>query len=446
MPWHIIGYLGTDETPWAKDGSVALGDLGWAAPDGCVFISGRSKEMIKTGGENVFPGEVENVIQLHAAVEDTGVYGMPDETWGERVEAAIVLRDGAELDVAELRAFCAARLAGERSRRSSASCRASRTPRTSSWTADGCKPTPEPLVADPRGCGEVPVAAVRDVDGIVAAAAREAFAGRPEVGMQVAVWLGGELIVDVSVGYADLDGRRPVDRDTLFPVFSVTKGLVATAIHRAADDGLLDLTAPVSAYWPGFAAGGKAAATVADTLTHSVGIPAMPDGCTVEQMCDWQHMTSAVEAMPALREPGRATGYHAYTYGWIAGELLRRVRGDDDPAATMSNALAELGVGNFWIGLPAAQLDRVATLYTGPGGPARGPNALFDRALPGRDQTAAERVQPAGGAASLPARGRRNRHRLVAGKPVRPPRHCRRGRRCRPCRRSRRSRRRAAGR
>jgi CubicO group peptidase (beta-lactamase class C family) len=244
-------------------------------------------------------------------------------------------------------------------------------------------------VADPRGPGEVPVAAVRDVDGIVAAAARQAFAGRPEVGMQVAVWLGGDLIVDVSVGYADLDGRRPVDRDTLFPVFSVTKGLVATAIHRAADDGLLDLTAPVSAYWPGFAAGGKAGATVADTLTHSVGIPAMPDGCTVEQMCDWQHMTSAVEAMPAIWEPGRATGYHAYTYGWIAGELLRRVRGDDDPAATMSSALAELGVSNFWIGLPAAQLDRVATLYTGPGGPARGPNALFDRALP-----AATRPQP----------------------------------------------------
>ena len=112
VPWHIIGYLGTAETPWAKDGIAALGDLGWTGPDGCVFISGRSKEMIKTGGENVFPGEVESVIQTHAAVEDTGVYGMPDEAWGERVEAAIMVRDGAELDVAELRAFCAARLAG----------------------------------------------------------------------------------------------------------------------------------------------------------------------------------------------------------------------------------------------------------------------------------------------------------------------------------------------
>ena len=237
-------------------------------------------------------------------------------------------------------------------------------------------------MADPRSSAEVPVAAVRDVDGIVAAAARQAFADSPEVGMQVAVCLGGDLIVDVSIGYADVAGGRPVDSDTLFPVFSVTKGLVATAIHRAVDDGLLDLTAPVSAYWPEFAAGGKAGATVADTLTHSVGIPAMPDGCTVEQMCDWQHMTSAVEAMPAMWQPGRATGYHAYTYGWIAGELLRRVRGDDDPTATMSNALAELGVSNFWIGLPEAELGRVATLHASPGGPARGPNALFDRALP----------------------------------------------------------------
>jgi CubicO group peptidase (beta-lactamase class C family) len=244
-------------------------------------------------------------------------------------------------------------------------------------------------VTDPRGSGPVPVAAVRDVDGIVAAAARRAFDGSPEVGMQVAVWLGGELIVDVSIGHADLAGRRPVESGTLFPVFSVTKGLVATAVHRAAEDGLLDLTAPVAAYWPEFAAGGKAGATVADMLTHAVGIPAMPDGCTVEQMCDWQHMTSAVEAMPAMWEPGRATGYHAYTYGWIAGELLRRVRGDDDPAATMSNALAELGVSDFWIGLPAAQQGRVATLYASPGGPARGPNALFDRALP-----AATRPQP----------------------------------------------------
>jgi CubicO group peptidase (beta-lactamase class C family) len=244
-------------------------------------------------------------------------------------------------------------------------------------------------VADPRSSAEVPVTAVRDVDGIVAAAARQAFAGSPEVGMQVAVCLDGDLIVDVSIGYADVAGGRPVDSGTLFPVFSVTKGLVATAIHRAADDGLLDLAAPVSAYWPEFAAGGKASATVADTLTHSVGIPAMPDGCTVEQMCDWQHMASAVAAMEAMWQPGSATGYHAYTYGWIAGELLRRVRGSGDPAAMMSSALAELGVGDFWIGLPAAQLGRVATLPTRPGGPARGPNALFDRALP-----AATRPQP----------------------------------------------------
>ena len=244
-------------------------------------------------------------------------------------------------------------------------------------------------MADPRPAGEVPVGAAADVGGIVAAAARLAFAGSPEVGMQVAVCLGDELIVDVSIGYADVAGGRPVDGGTLFPVFSATKGLVATAIHRAVQDGRLELAAPISAYWPEFAAGGKAGATVADSLTHSVGIPAMPDGCTVEQMCDWPYMTSAVAAMPALWPPGSATGYHAYTYGWIAGELLRRARGGSDPAAIMNDALAELGVSDFWIGLPAAQLGRVATLHASPDGPRPGPNPLFDRALP-----AAIRPQP----------------------------------------------------
>jgi fatty-acyl-CoA synthase len=111
-PWQIIGYLGTTETPWAADGSVRSGDLGMISPTGAVFLSGRSKEVIKTGGENVYPNEVENVIQQHPLVEDAGVYGMLDDTWGERVEAAIVVRPGAELDATQLRQYCGAHLAG----------------------------------------------------------------------------------------------------------------------------------------------------------------------------------------------------------------------------------------------------------------------------------------------------------------------------------------------
>jgi CubicO group peptidase (beta-lactamase class C family) len=245
-------------------------------------------------------------------------------------------------------------------------------------------------VTGSRGDDALAIAVARDVDGIVADAARAAFAGSSEVGMQVAVCRGDDVIVDVSVGYADAD-RRPVESSTLFPVFSVTKGLVSSGVLRACDEGLLELGAPIADYWPQFAGAGKSGASVADLLTHSVGIPAMPDGATVEQMCDWQHMVQAVERMTPIWSPGTATGYHAYTYGWIAGELLRRVRGDaGTPAATMNAVLADLGVTDFWIGLPDTEADRVATLYTAPSGPRPAPTPLFARALP-----SALRPQPA---------------------------------------------------
>ena len=108
----MIGYLGSTEEPWSADGSIRSGDLGWVGPDGGLFLSGRSKEVIKTGGENVYPNEVETVLQQHPAVADVGVYGMNDETWGERVEVAVVLQAGAEVDSGLLRQFASEHLAG----------------------------------------------------------------------------------------------------------------------------------------------------------------------------------------------------------------------------------------------------------------------------------------------------------------------------------------------
>lgn len=108
-PWQMIGYMG-DEDPFTVDGFIRSGDLGWVNDNGCFFLNGRSKDLIKTGGENVYPNEVEDVIQSHAAVADAGVYGMDDDVWGERVEAAVVLRS--PLDAARLREYCSERLAG----------------------------------------------------------------------------------------------------------------------------------------------------------------------------------------------------------------------------------------------------------------------------------------------------------------------------------------------
>src|SRR5581483_5278515 len=88
-PWQMTGYLGSADGRFSPDGAIHSGDLGWMDPGGCFFLSGRSKEVIKSGGENVFPTEVEDVLQEHPAVADVGIYGMDDEQWGERVEAAV---------------------------------------------------------------------------------------------------------------------------------------------------------------------------------------------------------------------------------------------------------------------------------------------------------------------------------------------------------------------
>jgi fatty-acyl-CoA synthase len=111
-PWQLIGYLGSTDSPFSSRGYVRSGDIGARDPDGCLFLAGRSKEIIKTGGENVFPIEVERVLHLHPDITDVGVYGVNDEVWGERVEAALVVTGSTELNPEDLKAFCGEQLAG----------------------------------------------------------------------------------------------------------------------------------------------------------------------------------------------------------------------------------------------------------------------------------------------------------------------------------------------
>src|SRR5262245_14906513 len=148
-------------------------------------------------------------------------------------------------------------------------------------------------------------------------AVREAVAAGREVGLQVAVVVEDEVVFETAAGLADTAEGRPVDAGTLFPVFSATKGVTATAVHLQAERGLLTYDTPIAEYWPEFAQGGKERATVRHALVHQVGIPQMPPNTTVEDMADWELMTAAVAALPALWEPGTRMGYHAYTYGWI---------------------------------------------------------------------------------------------------------------------------------
>lgn len=183
-----------------------------------------------------------------------------------------------------------------------------------------------------------------------------------EVGLQVAAYVDGKMAVDVWAGVADEATGRKVDGETLFTSWSTTKGFVATCVHILADRGKLDYDEPIATWWPEFAANGKETATVRHALTHSIGVPQMPDGVTPEMMTDWDAMCAAIAALPPLWEPGTKTGYHAWTFGWINGEIIRRVDGRPIAQFAREELCDPLGIEDFYLGIPDDIEPRVATL------------------------------------------------------------------------------------
>ena len=170
----------------------------------------------------------------------------------------------------------------------------------------------------------VAIEAHHDIGGAIGAAVERAIREHGEIGLQVAAVRDGTTVVDVAGGVADVDSRTPVTSQSLFPVFSVTKGVVAALALRLLGDGTIDLGTPLAEIWPEFGAHGKGEITLEHALTHSAGIPQMPDGVTPEVMCDWEQMCRLVADLEPLWHPGTQAGYHSYTYGWIVGEALRR--------------------------------------------------------------------------------------------------------------------------
>jgi CubicO group peptidase (beta-lactamase class C family) len=187
---------------------------------------------------------------------------------------------------------------------------------------------------------------------------------RGERGVQVAAYLGDELIIDGWIGEADSHGTA-VTGSTLFPIFSVTKGLTATAIHLQAERGLLDYETPAAAYWPEFKANGKQDITVRQLLTHQAGLPQMPAGVTPERLQDWEWCVDNIAALEPLLPVG-SSAYASLSYGWLLGELVRRT----DPAHRgyaqfiREDILEPLGIDDFYVGMNGRQHDRVAELAT----------------------------------------------------------------------------------
>ncbi|HZG66668.1 MAG TPA: serine hydrolase domain-containing protein [Herpetosiphonaceae bacterium] len=184
-----------------------------------------------------------------------------------------------------------------------------------------------------------------------------------EVGLQVAAYVDGTLVVDAWAGVADEVTGRPVDGDTLFTSWSTTKGFVATCLHILADRGRVAYDAPVARYWPEFAANGKQAVTVRHALTHTAGIPYLPDGVTPEMMTDWEAMCSAIARHAPLWPPGTMPAYHAWTFGWIIGEIVRRVDGCPIAQFAQEELCRPLGIQDFYLGIPDAVEARIAPLH-----------------------------------------------------------------------------------
>lgn len=185
------------------------------------------------------------------------------------------------------------------------------------------------------------------------------FVNRGEVGASLCLYVGGEAVVDLTGGVTTTGS--PYDDDTLQLVFSATKGATAVCAHVLAQQGLLDFDRPVVDYWPEFAAAGKGKVPVSWLLCHRSGLIDTSEQLTLDEALNWDRVTQALADSSPLWEPGTQHGYHAVTYGWLVGEVVRRVSGQSIGEFFNANVAAPLGL-DFWIGLPPEQNHRVSQL------------------------------------------------------------------------------------
>jgi CubicO group peptidase (beta-lactamase class C family) len=189
----------------------------------------------------------------------------------------------------------------------------------------------------------------------------ENFVEQRDVGASVSIYHQGKLVVDLWGGWFDRSSTKPYDNNTLQLVFSSTKGLVAIAAALCVEKGLLDYSELVTTYWPEYGQNGKENTTVADILSHRAGLPL--ESGPIEQILNWTAMVYSLEQQQPLWPPGTAHSYHALTYGWLAGELIRRV----DPKKRTLGEFIQDEIANqidieFYVGLPAEEDYRVSPL------------------------------------------------------------------------------------
>ncbi len=152
-------------------------------------------------------------------------------------------------------------------------------------------------------------------------------ANTTEIGLQVAAYLDGKLVIDTWAGLADEATKAPVNGDTMFMLSSTTKGITATCMHLLAEKHKLSYDMPIVKVWPEFGQNGKEAATLRHALSHQTGVPQTPVGYTPDWLPDWDRMCRGIAALKPMFPIGQRTAYHSLNYGHINGEILRRVDG-----------------------------------------------------------------------------------------------------------------------
>jgi CubicO group peptidase (beta-lactamase class C family) len=230
------------------------------------------------------------------------------------------------------------------------------------------------------------VAAVQ-VDGLVepgyggiADALARGFERSGEVGAACCVYRDGRPVVDAWAGQADATTGRAWARDTIALVFSCTKGITAICANLLIERGALDPDAPVADYWPEFATNGKEGVLVRHVLSHRAGLPVVEGDFTLDTALAWDPVVEQLARQRPRWEPGTQAGYHVRSYGWMTGELVRRVTG-----GTLGRFLAEEVVGpldaEVWVGLPESEEPRVARLIPPPEPDDPDVRALMDAVL-----------------------------------------------------------------
>jgi len=193
------------------------------------------------------------------------------------------------------------------------------------------------------------------------------FREHGEVGAACALYHRGRPVVDLWGGIADPASGRPWAEDTVVLVFSAAKGPTAACVNGLVEAGRLDVDLPLEHYWPGFGCNGKEAITPRMVLSHRAGLAAVDGDLTLEEVLAWDPVIAAIAAQAPNWPPGTRHGYHARSFGWILGELVRRITGRTLGQYLQENVAKPLGL-SYWVGLPASELPRCATLIPPEGG------------------------------------------------------------------------------